>query len=173
MGGVDLVASAVLAIAGLRGLFLGIVREAFSLGGLAAGVIAARAFGPEAAAALRPHLTSELPTAILNGVAMVIVALLAFTAVRVIGVLVRRGVRAAGLGPVDRIGGATLGLAEGALALALALTVGAALAGPDHPLLAHSRAWSAWQEARHAFGAELPTALRDVAAPPPTSRPRN
>lgn len=164
MGSLDLVAATVLAIAALRGLFLGLVREAFSLASLAAAFVAARAFGASAAEVLRPRLGDGLPEAALQAFGMALVGITVLIAVRLAGALVRRGVRAVGLGFVDRLGGTALGAAEGALLVALGLGIASAVAA-DHPALAGSRAFAAFRAARDALGAPEPDA-RDVAAPP-------
>jgi uncharacterized membrane protein required for colicin V production len=75
-------------------------------------------------------------------------------------------VQAVGLGFLDRLGGGALGLAEGVVVVALALAVGSALAGADHPALVESRAFAAYQEARHAIAGETAAApTPHVAAP--------
>jgi membrane protein required for colicin V production len=162
MPDVDILVAAALAIGALRGLFLGLVREAFSLGSLAAGALAGRAFGAAGANALRPYLGAELPEPILLGVGAVAIGLAVLIAVRITGALVRRTLQAVGLGPADRLAGGVLGLAEGAVVSALALLLAGALLGPGHPALAGSRAFAALQDAR---GGAAP-APRDVAAPP-------
>lgn len=168
MGSLDLAVAIVLAVAALRGFLLGLVREAFSLAGLGAAFVAARAFGPGAADALGLRLGDDLPDEALAALGMAVVGVAVLIAVRVAGAIVRRGVRAVGLGFVDRLGGAALGAAEGALLAALGLGIAGAVAA-DHPALAQSRAYAAFRDARDALGAADD---RDVAAPPPLGAPR-
>jgi hypothetical protein len=79
--------------------------------------------------------------------------------------VVRRGVHAAGLGLADRLAGATIGAAEGALVVAVALLVALSVLGRAHPLLARSRALEAFQRAEELARGEAIDL--DVAAPPP------
>jgi len=167
MEGIDLAVAVVLAVAALRGLVLGLVRQAFSFAGLGAAFVAARSLGGEAAAALHARVGDALPGPALHALALLLVGLAVWIAVRVAGALVRRGVQAVGLGFADRLGGAALGAAEGALLVALLFGVAGALAG-DHPALLESRAYAAFCDAREALRARDG---RDVAAPPPLGAP--
>lgn len=165
MSPVDVAALLVLALALLRGIAIGMVREAFSVAALAAACLAVR-FGSAPAAAWLQHNAvpglGPLGAQILAGAAVGLATLLA---VGIVGRLVRRGVHGVGLGPADRLAGAAIGLAEGALVVGVALLVAIALVGRDHPLLARSRALAAFEQAEQlARGAEPPPA---VAAPPP------
>ncbi len=163
MNPVDVVALAVLGVAVLRGLAIGMVREAFSVAALAAACIAVR-FGTAPAAAwleanALPGL-GPLGARILAGTA---VGLAAALAVGLAGRVIRRGVHAVGLGLADRLAGAAIGAAEGALVVAVALLIALAVLGRTHPLLARSRALEAVQR-----GEVLARGGRavDVAAPP-------
>jgi membrane protein required for colicin V production len=137
---VDMAALAILALAVLRGLWIGLIREVFSLAGLAAAAVAVR-FGAAPAAdwlmASLPVELSPLAARIATGVAIA-VAVIAIVAI--VGRLVRRGARWAGLGFVDRVAGGALGAAEGALVIAVLMMLGTAAVGRDHPVLADSRA---------------------------------
>lgn len=144
MGGViDVVALVVLGLAVLRGLWIGVVREAFSLAGLAAAVFAFRALRAPVAEeiAMRTQWDPLVAAAAAGGV-VVIAALVFVTAV---GAIVRRIVRGAGLSFVDRLGGAVVGLAEGTLLVGLALFGATELFGPKDPLLHGSRAVGMFQ----------------------------
>jgi uncharacterized membrane protein required for colicin V production len=167
---IDLAACLLLAVALLRGLAIGMVREAFSVAALAAACIAVRfGSGPASAWLLENALPGlgPLGARILAGAA---IGLGAALTVGICGRLVRRGVEAAGLGFADRVAGAAIGLAEGALLLAIALLVGVTVVGRDHPLLARSRTLAAFERAeRFARGGGVPNL--DVAAPP-RSAPR-
>jgi membrane protein required for colicin V production len=160
---VDAAAAAILAVALLRGLWIGLVREAFSLAGLAAACLAVR-FGSsdaaEALGALSPWPMAPLAAKILAGAILAVAAVLA---VGLLGRLVRGGLHRAGLGALDRLGGGMLGAAEGALLLAVLVLGATALLGPTHPWLADSRAVALVQEARE----RAASPPGHVAAPPP------
>lgn len=139
MGGViDVVALAVLGLALLRGLWIGVVREAFSLAALAAAVFAFRSLrGPVAdEIAMRTQWDPLIAAAAAGGA--VVVAALVF--VTIVGAIVRRLVSSAGLSFVDRVGGAAVGAAEGLLLIGLALFGATEILGPRDPLLEGSRA---------------------------------
>ena len=164
MSPVDALALAVLAIALVRGLAIGMVREAFSVAALAAAVLAVR-FGTAPAAAwllanAAPGL-GPLGAKILAGSA---VGLGAAIAVGLFGRLVRRGVHAAGLGLPDRLAGAAIGAAEGALVVGVLLLAAITLLGRGHPSLARSRTLGAFEQAERLARGEA--AGPDVAAPP-------
>jgi membrane protein required for colicin V production len=140
---IDVVVLAVLVLALLRGLWIGVVREAFSLAALAAAVFAFRALrGPVAEEiAMRTQWDSLVAEAAAGG-AVVIGALLFVT---LVGAIVRRLVSTAGLSFIDRIGGGAIGLAEGALLVGLALFGATEILGPKDPLLAGSRSVEIFQ----------------------------
>jgi membrane protein required for colicin V production len=161
----DAICLGVLALAALRGLWIGLVREAFSLAALLAAAVAVRLWvdpvarwleieagplgvGPVAA----PWLAGALLAA--GTIALVAVA----------GRVVRRGVRAAGLGLADRLAGGGLGAAEGALVAGLLLLTLVSALGADHPALAGTRSLELLERAQRIAGAAPP--VRDVAAPP-------
>jgi len=151
----------VLGLALARGLWIGLVREAFSLLALAGACLAVR-FGLEATAPAlaeaSPWPLEPLAAKVLAGA---LLALGAALAVVLVGRLVRRSLHAVGLGALDRVGGGLLGAAEGALVVAVLLLGATALLGPAHPWLADSRAVRMLAEMRGADAAD------DVAAPPP------
>ena len=162
----DLVIATVIAVAALRGLLLGLVREAFSLGALAAAVLSIRFLTGPAADALQPVLGGRMPALALKVGSAVLVALIGVVLVVLLGRLVQRGVKAAGLGFADRIAGAGLGAAEGLLVASLGLAVLAAAIGRDHPALTASQAYAYFDRAQRAIGGS-PSGAPDVAGPPP------
>lgn len=156
---------AILGIAVLRGLFLGLVREAFSIGSLGAACIAVRLFHPQVAGWLGEVSEGRIgPTAApwLGGLLVAVVSIACFVFA---GRLLRRGVRWAGLGWADRAGGAVLGAAEGALVAGILLVLAASILGREHPVLQASRSFAALQELERAAQGERV----DVAAPPPAT----
>jgi uncharacterized membrane protein required for colicin V production len=159
----DGIAAAVLALAALRGVFIGAVREAFSLAGLAAAIIAVRAWGEPLGSwleALGPEAMAGLAARLVAGLVLGLGSLLAVAG---IGRVVRRGVRGAGLGLLDRLAGALLGAAEGAVVVA-ALTLGlAALLGREDAALTGTRTLAALEATENALGVRAP----DVSTAPP------
>jgi membrane protein required for colicin V production len=162
---VDVAALAVLGVALLRGLAIGMVREAFSVAALAAACLAVRFGTAPAAVWLEANALPGLGPLGARVLAGASVALAAALAVGLLGRVVRRGVHAAGLGLADRLAGAAIGAAEGALVIAVALLVGLSVLGRAHPLLARSRALEAFERAETL--ARGGAADMDVAAPPP------
>ena len=160
---IDLAALGILAIAGLRGLLRGLVREAFSIGGIAVAVIAVRVWNPSFAPWLERSSDGEIGAAVAPWLGGALLAVGAIVLVTTLGALARRGARAAGLGLVDRAGGAAVGVAEGALVAAVALTLLSTLLGRDHTALAGSRTLAMLERFEAARGESLP---HDVAAPP-------
>jgi uncharacterized membrane protein required for colicin V production len=165
----DAAALAVLGVALLRGLAIGMVREAFSVAALAAACVAVR-FGTAPAALwlqgnALPGL-GPLGATLLAGTA---IGLGAAIGVGLVGRVARRGVHAAGLGLADRVAGAAIGAAEGALVVAVALLVAITLIGRAHPLLAGSRTLATFERAERLArgGAATPS----VAAPPRAAAP--
>ncbi len=149
---VDVIALAVLAIAILRGLWIGLVREVFSIAALAAAVLAFRSLREPVAAMIAARTTWDplIATAAAGGV--VVIGALIF--VTLVGVIVRRVVGAAGLGTIDRIGGAAIGAGEGLLVIGLALLAVTEVLGPQDPLVAGSRALSIFERVQEAVGVE-------------------
>ncbi|HME69419.1 MAG TPA: CvpA family protein [Myxococcota bacterium] len=162
----DLVVATVVAVAALRGLLLGLVREAFSLGALAAAVISIRFLTGPTAEALQPLLPDRVPAMAVKVGSAILVALVGVAVVALLGRLVRRGVKAAGLGFADRVAGAGLGAAEGLLIVSLGLAVLSAAIGRDHPALTASQAYAYFDRAQRAIVGE-PARPQDVAGPPP------
>ena len=161
---VDLVAAAILGIAGLRGLFLGLIREAFSIGALAAAVVAVRVFREPMGDWLVATSGGGISEGVAPWAASGALAVGAIAAVTVAGRVMRVGARVAGLRWADRAGGAALGLAEGAIAAGALVLVAGALLGRSHPVLADSRSVAALEQLERA-AQQAPRG--DVAAPPP------
>ncbi|MBW2444339.1 MAG: CvpA family protein [Deltaproteobacteria bacterium] len=165
MAAVDVLALGILTIAAARGLLIGMIREAFSLVALGGAIIAVRLFTDPLAAWLRTEAGvgwGDFTLRVGSGVLLVISVV---GAVVIVGKIVKRGVRAAGLGWADRLGGGLLGTAEGLLVVGLILAGAAAAVGRDHISLVDSRALAFIDEARGVTsGGELGGV--DVAAPP-------
>ena len=161
----DVAVLALVGLAGLRGLWIGAIREAFSLGALVAACLAARFYSAPLGEWLQvngPFELEELTARIVAG-ALLVGGVIA--AVAALGGVLRRGVRAAGLGLADRLAGGLLGMTEGALVAAI-LVAGALFAlGADHPTLSETRSVAMLDAIRS--GAPDPA---NVAAPPPEGR---
>ena len=160
---IDLVAFAILSIAALRGLALGLIREAFSIGALGAAVVAVRVWNEPFMRWIQNSSRGGLPNDLAPWISGGLLAISVILSVAIFGRVMRQGARAVGLGWFDRLGGALLGAAEGALAAGLLLLAIGSVLGPGHALLAGSRSYAMFERVRHA------TALSatDVAAPPP------
>ncbi len=161
---VDIAVGAILGIAVLRGLFLGLVREAFSIASLGAASIAVRLFHADVGRWLGEVSDGRVGPEVGPWLGGALVAVLTIAAVVFAGRLLRRGVRWAGLGWADRAGGALLGAAEGALVVGILLLLAGSLLGPSHPVLHASRSFAALEQLERL--AKEPTT--DVAAPPPS-----
>jgi membrane protein required for colicin V production len=140
---VDVAAAAILVAAIVRGLWIGLMREAFSLAALACAVFAVRRFAEPIAAdvAASYQLDPLLATAIAGGG----VAVAAIVTVALLGWIVRRALRASGLGLADRIGGAVLGACEGALFVAMILFGVITVTGRGDPMIAGTRSLAAFE----------------------------
>jgi membrane protein required for colicin V production len=163
---IDLLAVAILGVAALRGLFLGLIREVFSIGALAAAVVAVRVWNEPFADWLIRASDHQLGGVTARWVAGALIAVGAIAGVGTFGKVMGQGARAVGLGWFDRAGGAALGVAEGAIATgALLLVIGSVL-GRGHELLVSSRSLALLE--RFERVADVRSLVGpDVAAPPP------
>jgi membrane protein required for colicin V production len=161
---VDLLALCLIGIAVLRGFFLGLIREAFSLAAIAAAWVAVRWFGDPAGDWLQAATDGRVGELMAPWIAGAGVAIATVLAVALIGRVVRTGARAVGLGLLDRAGGALLGAAEGSLVIAVLLVLGTTLLGRDHPVFQDTRTLAAFERAEAVASGARDT---DVAAPPP------
>ena len=162
---VDVVALAILALAVLRGLWIGLIREAFSLAGLAAAAVAVKLGTAPGADWLLVHLPVELSPLAARIAAGVAIAVAVIVGAALVGRIIRRGARWAGLGFADRLGGGALGAAEGALVIVVLMLLGTAVVGRDHPAVADTRTLAAFESAERLAGRGGST-LPQVASPP-------
>ena len=161
---VDAIAAVLVGLAMLRGLWIGAVGELFSLVGLAAAAYVVRALRLPAGAWLEAHAPIAMTGLAARVLAAAALGLGTLLVVGLLRRLVRRGVRGAGLGLVDRMAGGLLGAVEGAI-VAAALVFGlAALLGRDDEALVGTRSLAAleWAEARLGVERKAPA----PAAPP-------
>jgi len=150
----DAVAGAVLGLALLRGIWIGAVREVFSLAGLAAAGWVVRSWRLPAGAWLVTQSPVEMTELAARALAALGLGVGTIAAVAVLSRLVRRGIRGAGLGLVDRLAGALLGALEGAIVVAALVFGLLALLGRDDEALAGTRSLAAYERAKAAAGIE-------------------
>jgi membrane protein required for colicin V production len=163
---VDWVAGAILALAALRGLFLGLIREVASVASLLAACLVVRRFTADVAAWMLRSSDGGIDPALAPWLAGAALTLGTLAAGALIGRVLRRGAEIAWLGVPDRIGGALLGAAEGALVCAILLVAVTSVIGRDHALIAGSRSVAALERLEEIADGVGPVAI-DVAAPPP------
>jgi len=129
---------AVLAILGLSiilSVWRGAVRELLALASWVMAFLAAQAYSPVAAAYV-PASVENVSLRMLTGFAGVFLAVLVVMALAAL--TISKLVRAAGLGPVDRMLGAVFGLLRGMLVVLILVFICGLTAAPQHP---------AWREA--------------------------
>jgi membrane protein required for colicin V production len=165
---VDVATLAILAVAVLRGLLIGLIREVFSLAALAAACIAVRLGTAPTADWMLLHLPVEIGPLAARVAAGVVIAVAVIVIVATAGRVLRKGARWVGLGFADRLAGGVLGAAEGALVIVVLMLIGIAVVGRDHPTLAGSRALAAFESAERVAQQTNPT-LPPVALPPAES----
>jgi len=163
---VDMIVIALLLVAALRGFLLGLIRESFSLGGIAAAYLAVGLFAMPVARWMVQVTDSGISPTAAPFIAGVLLVVFAITLVTTVGRVVRRGARAVGLGLADRLGGAVLGGAEGALIVGIVLVQAGSLIGFDHAMLSHTRTVATLEQLQ--VLASEPATDVDVAAPPPS-----
>lgn len=163
---VDLLALGVLSLALLRGLFIGLVREAFSLGGIAAACIMTRLFAAPLGDWIVGLGRGTVHASAAPWIAGALLVIASLVVVALVGRLLRRGLQAAGLGWADRMGGAVLGTAEGAVAVAVALFLASSLLGREHRALRDSHSLALLEQVE-ILARERDWKSIDVAAPPP------
>jgi membrane protein required for colicin V production len=162
---VDIIVGTIIGIACLRGFFLGLIREAFSLASLGAAYMAVRAFVGPIAEWVGEISDGRISEALAPGVAGAHQVLVTIGVVTSIGRVIRRGARAVGLGFVDRAGGALLGATEGVLVVAVLIMLAGDRIGRDHPAIADSRTLAALEH-MELLAREAPPVDVDVASPP-------
>ncbi len=169
----DAAAGAVVGLALLRGVFVGAVREAFSLAGLGAAAFVVRGWRLPASAWLIAHAPFEMTDLAARVLAALGLGAGTILAVAVLGRLVRRGVRGAGLGLVDRLAGALLGATEGALVVAALVFGLVAMLGRDDAALVGTRSLAAYEWAEATLGIEAGEARTELRGPDrPSDRAR-
>jgi membrane protein required for colicin V production len=162
---IDMAALAILALAVLRGLVIGLIREVFSVVALVAACMAVLlGTGPAAEWILR-ELPVELGSLGARIAAGGIIAASVIAVVATMGSGLRRGARWAGLGFFDRLAGGVLGAAEGALVIMALTALAVGVLGRGDQALAGSRTLAAFEIAEGLVQGTPPTLPR--VEPPP------
>lgn len=162
----DIVVAAIIVVATLRGFFVGLVREGFSIAALGGAYLAVQLFSLPTAAWLEHVSNGGITGEVAPWVAGAILAIGTITGVIVLGRGLRRTLRIAGLNWADRAGGGVLGAAEGVLVASILLVLGAEILGRDHPALAETASLAAIERIEQ-IAAESDIDI-DVASPPRT-----
>lgn len=162
---IDLVIATILAIALLRGLFRGLIREAFSIAALGGACLAVQLFARPLADRLAGLSGGGIGGFTGLWVAGALLAVGSIAVVVLAGRFLRRGARWSGLGWADRAGGAVLGIAEGALVASILIAGAAWILGRGHPALAETRSLAALERLERIAQPTGPGEV-DVAAPP-------
>jgi uncharacterized membrane protein required for colicin V production len=160
----DGVVLVILLIGIVRGAFIGMVREVLSMAGLVGAVLAARYGIPSAAAALEEISRGAIGPALAPWLAGIMLGIGAIVVATLISRLIQRGVRAAGLNWLDRIGGGLFGAGEGALVGLLVVLGATFIMGREHPSIDGSRSLALY-DAAHGYLGENADDLPSIAAP--------
>jgi len=162
---IDAAILTILLIGMVRGIFIGMIRELFSVAALGGACIAVR-FGVDPTSTwLMNAFEGQIGPTAATWASGATIAIAAVTVVVIAGRILQRGARIAGLGWLDRAGGAVLGTAEGALVVSILLLAATWTVGRNHPALADSQGVHAFTEFQ-SYVMERSEALPDVAAPP-------
>lgn len=121
MSWIDIAAIVVVVLSLALGVMRGLVRELFSLTSWVLAGIVAILYGPAAAAFVPPLLPGPLFANVAGFLVVFIVALIAFG---IVGLLLGKLIRAAGLGAGDRFLGGVFGILRGLVIMAIAVMVG-------------------------------------------------
>lgn len=171
---IDYVLAGIMAIAVLRGVGRGLLRETFSMGSVAVAVIAVRFYYVDVSEWLLKLTEGEIGEMAAPWIAGILLTVAAIGATALVGRLARRSARTVGLGWADRAGGALLGTAEGLLVVGVVVGLVGYFMGREHPVLAESRSLAYFEQLEQmAQSGELPELdlpLPQVAAPPPDRR---
>lgn len=143
---IDFVALALVALAMLRGLFRGLLRESFSIAAVAAAVFAVKLFYAPVAEWLIQTTDGGVGPTAAPWAAGALLTVATVGTVALIGRVARRGARTVGLGWADRLGGAALGTAEGVLVASILIGLIGYVVGREHPVLVESRSLHAFED---------------------------
>jgi len=160
----DIAAAGIIAAAGLRGLFIGLLREGFSLASLACAYLAVQMFTIPAAGWLELASEGSINANVSPWIAGAAIAIGTVSLVVMVGRALQKTVHAAGLGWADRISGGFIGVAEGALLAGILLVLGTEVLGREHGAFRDTKSLALLEEFERA-SAESDFKI-DVASPP-------
>ena len=135
---IDVGIVAIVALAIVRGMFVGMIREGFSVAAIGAVVLGAIYGAGPAGVWLDNATAGEIGGSAAKVVGGIFAGVGSGVVVGALGRYLRRGARIVGLGMADRIGGAALGAAEGAVVAMLVLAGATRMFGPEHPAVFES-----------------------------------
>lgn len=162
----DIVVVAIISAAAVRGLFIGLVREGFSLAAIAGAYTAVQFFTPSTAAWLEEASQGDIGASISPWIAGAGIAIGSVVSVILVGRVLQRALNAAGLSWADRIAGGMLGATEGILVAGILLVLGTDYLGRNHVAFRDTASLAALEEFEQ-IAAESDIDI-DVAAPPRT-----
>ena len=160
----DIVVFAIIAVGILRGLFVGFVKEGFSIGALGGAYLAVHLFTMPTGDWLEHVSGGNIGPGISRWVAGACLAIATVVAVVLLGRVIQRSLKSVGLTWADRAGGGALGAAEGVLVAGILLVLGAEILGRDHPAFSETVSLAALERFEHL--AEESGIDIDVASPP-------
>lgn len=171
MGGIDLapvdwVTAGILALALLRGLLRGLLREAFSIASLGTACVVTKLYYGPLADLLIELSGGRVDESAAPWAAGFLLVVGSIGAVTLLGRVLRRGAKAAGLGWADRAGGAVIGTAEGVLVAGVLIAMVGAVVGRDHPVLLDSRSLEVLEQLELMAESQQGAGAPDVAAGP-------
>ena len=150
---------AVLGIATLRGLWIGLIREGFSIAALGGGLLAMRYGTPAAADFLESVSRGNLGPTASVWIAGAAIGIGVIIVIGTVGKVLRKGAHSIGLGWADRLAGGVVGAAEGALVAGVILVATTWALGSDSPLVEDSKSIEVLEDLRDyvlEHGGDLP-----------------
>ena len=135
----DSVVLAVLGIAIVRGFWIGLIREGFSIVALGGGLLAVRYGTSPVADFLERASQGDLGPTVSMWIAGVAIGIGVVFGIGAIGKMLRKGALFVGLGWADRIAGSVIGAAEGALVAGVILVLTTWALGVDSPAVEDSK----------------------------------
>jgi membrane protein required for colicin V production len=130
---IDMIALSVVALAVVRGIWIGLIREGLSLAAIGLATIVTRLFVNPLSVQLTELTGGELSGRTAVWIAGVLLVMATILICGVAARLMKRGATFAGLGWADRVGGGALGFAEGGIIAAIVVLIALWLVGADHP----------------------------------------
>ncbi len=160
----DSVALGVFAIAVVRGVFIGLIREGFSIAALGGGLVSMR-YAIEPVASVIRQVAGGVGETASQWIAGAAIGIAVVAVIGVVGKKLRQGAQAVGLGWADRIAGGVIGAVEGTLVAAVIVVAATWVAGAGSPIITESRSVEFLEELQ-TYLADHRDELPAVAAPP-------